>query len=324
MKVFVSYAREDRQLAEKLNAALNAAGFDTFLDTKDLPPGQEFNARIKAAVNDSDVFIFLVSQDSVNPGSYTLTELAFAETKWRNPAGYVLPVITNAFDPGNLPTYLRPINALIIRGNLEAEVVGWVQERAAGGGGGFEMTIEDRLTKWARLSQPPIRKVRRRVPGSSIGAIIGGVFTIVFGLFFMDKVDYVTASRKEHFPGKWDLVDQIFLFVPYVLFLIGLALIIFAVFRALQGLRGGVEPVAAAVLDREVSEHGVTLSMQMVDGKRLRLEPVTRAARNVYSGELGWAYVSGSLLLDFIAASSQSVSDSQVKHAHANKRVQSN
>jgi hypothetical protein len=290
---------------------LNAAGFDTFLDTKELPPGQEFNARIKAAVDDSDVFIFFVSQDSVKPGSYSLTELAFAEAKWRNPAGYVLPVMATEFDPGNLPTYLRPINALIVRGNLEAEVVGWIQDRATGeGGGGFGLTIEERLKKWARLSQPPIRKARRRIPGSSIGRIIGGVVFIIFGRVFMDTIIEGRKFKQEHFPGSLAPLDQIFSFVPHVLFFIGLALIITAVFRAIQGLRGG-EPVAAAVLDRESRKNNITVHLQTVDGRRLKLAPVTRAARNVYSGDLGWAYVSGGLLIDFIAVSSQSVSDSQ-------------
>ena len=79
--VFISYSRKDASSAQSLNAALNAAGIDTFLDAKDLPPGQEFNSRIKASVDNADLFIFLASSNSVNPGSYTMTELAFAEAK---------------------------------------------------------------------------------------------------------------------------------------------------------------------------------------------------------------------------------------------------
>lgn len=311
MKVFVSYAREDRPLAERINAALNAAGFDTFLDTKELPPGQEFNARIKGAVDDSDIFIFLASQDSVSPGSYTLTELAFAESKWRNPAGYVLPVVIHDFDMKNLPTYLRSINALVVRGSLEAEVVGWVEERAAGGGGGASgLTTEERLKKWARLSQPPIRKARRRIPRSSIRGTLFAIFTIF--LIMIIITEFTKFSQGE---GDGFLVAMLIGLVAMML--IGLATIVFGLFRAIQGLRGGIKPVAAAVLDREAG----TVHLQTVSGKQLRLEPVTKAARNVYPGDLGWAYVSGGLLMDFIAGSSRGASHSEVGNAHAEKRL---
>jgi TIR domain len=138
MFVFLSYAREDREMAERIRGTLAAAGFDCFLDTRSLPPGQEYNARIGQAVARADLFIFLLSPSALEPGSYALTELAFAEKKWRNPAGYVLPVASAKFDFGALPAYLRPINALQPRGSTDAEVLAWGQERAEQGGGGGE------------------------------------------------------------------------------------------------------------------------------------------------------------------------------------------
>src|SRR5687767_11180959 len=109
MFVFLSYAREDHELAERIRSTVVAAGFDCFLDTRSLPPGQEYNSRIREAVARADLFIFLLSAPAVEPGCYAMTELAFAEKKWPNPAGYVLPVASANFDCASLPAYLRPI-----------------------------------------------------------------------------------------------------------------------------------------------------------------------------------------------------------------------
>jgi hypothetical protein len=171
MFVFLSYAREDREMVERIRSTLAAAGFDCFLDTRSLPPGQEYNARIGQAVARADLFIFLLSAPALEPGSYALTELAFAEKKWRNPSGHVLPVASAKFDFGALPAYLRPINVLQPRGSTEAEVLAWVQERAERGGGGGEETPGGRLARWARLHQPPLRRERKLPLRLIIGAL---------------------------------------------------------------------------------------------------------------------------------------------------------
>ena len=199
MYVFVSYARENAPLAQKLNVALNAAGFDTFLDTKAPAPGQKDNARLKNTVDRADAFIFLANQHSLTPGSDALTELSYAEAKWRNPSDHVLPVITGDFDPRALPAYLRPTNALQVRGNLEAQVVGWVQDRATIEGrrlAGLLTTVQ-RLEQFAGLSQPPLETARGRVSNLSAGILMGGILSVllmgVFGLVDMLQTGMSTA-----------------------------------------------------------------------------------------------------------------------------------
>lgn len=150
----------------------------TASSTTSLPPGQEYNTRIGRAVERADLFIFLVSPPALEPGSYALTELAFAEKKWRNPAGYVLPVAPADRALGPLPAYLRPINVLQPRGNAEAEVLAWVLERASRGGGGGEETPHERLTRWMRLHQPPLRRQRRLLFRHLILVLAGLVFIV--------------------------------------------------------------------------------------------------------------------------------------------------
>jgi hypothetical protein len=49
--------------------------------------------RIERAVDQSALFIFLLSPSSVTKGRFTLSELEFARRKWRKPDGCVLPVM---------------------------------------------------------------------------------------------------------------------------------------------------------------------------------------------------------------------------------------
>jgi tetratricopeptide (TPR) repeat protein len=59
----------------------------------------------------------------VSEGRYTLTELRFAEERWRSPAGRVLPVMARPTDTAAIPAYLRAVVILRPAGNVPAEVV---------------------------------------------------------------------------------------------------------------------------------------------------------------------------------------------------------
>ena len=87
MKVFLSHASEDVKVATAICLALRGAGHDVFFDNHDLPPGGDYNTRIRNAIDTSDATVFLVSPYSVDAGSYTLSELKFAKRKWPTPVG---------------------------------------------------------------------------------------------------------------------------------------------------------------------------------------------------------------------------------------------
>src|SRR5262249_53312295 len=87
-----------------------------------LPPGETFDARIRAVVEESDLFIFLITPESVSPGHYTLTELKFAEQRWGHPAGRVLPVMAEPTPLESVPAFLQAVTILKPQGTLVAEV----------------------------------------------------------------------------------------------------------------------------------------------------------------------------------------------------------
>ena len=120
-----------------------------FRDRSALPPGESFDGRIRTAIDESDLFIFLISRESVSQGRYTLTELKFAEQKWGHPAGHVLPVLVEPVPKEAIPAFLRAVTMLHPRGNVTAEVAAEVARMTA--------------PWWRRMLEP-----RRLVPTASL------------------------------------------------------------------------------------------------------------------------------------------------------------
>jgi TIR domain-containing protein len=123
LRIFISYSSEDRALADEIAQTLKNEGHDVFFDKDSLPPGEEYNERIRAALRMADRCIFLVSKRSIEPGKYMLTEIDFAKAKWPVPAGRVLPVVVDSgITPRDLPVYLRSVNAITPKGSIAAEI----------------------------------------------------------------------------------------------------------------------------------------------------------------------------------------------------------
>lgn len=128
MKIFLSYASEDRREAESIYYKLVNADHTIFFDRRSLSPGKEFDSEIKREINESDLFIFLISPNSVDASSYTLTELKFAEEKWKHPKNGVLPVMLTATDYNNIPGYLSAVTFFEAHGNMAAEVAAHIEK----------------------------------------------------------------------------------------------------------------------------------------------------------------------------------------------------
>jgi formylglycine-generating enzyme required for sulfatase activity len=123
MKIFLSYASEDRKIAEELSLALAHEGHDVFFDRDDLPAGDDFHSRIRRGIESSDLVVFLLSPYALDTGSYTITEIDIAQRTWPRPSGRVLPVLLRPVDLSQVPNYLKAVTLLETRGNLTATVV---------------------------------------------------------------------------------------------------------------------------------------------------------------------------------------------------------
>ena len=111
MKIFISYASESRPIADRLRGALQADGHRVFQDREEIVVSEAFHRRIREEIQRSDIFLFLASKESVTPGAYALSELKFAERKWRNPEGHVVVFMLGDIQPDALPGYLGSVSA---------------------------------------------------------------------------------------------------------------------------------------------------------------------------------------------------------------------
>ena len=232
MIVFLSYATEDRPIAAAINRALIEQGHDVFFDRDDLPAGEEFNERIRRAIEGADLFVFLVSESALDPGSYTLSELAIAERAWKRLSGRVLPVMLSTLPVARLPVALRAVTVLITDGDIVAatgdavEALARVRRRARGrrlaATAGVLMLLA--ALAWTLLvARGPVADVGsdgvplKRVPAGAfvMGDDISTVRREVWlDAFYLDQFE-VTTARYARFlqatggatpPEDWDTV----------------------------------------------------------------------------------------------------------------------
>ena len=122
MKVFLSYASKDRPLAERVCRVLETEEYDVFFDRDDIGGGDAFGERIRTAIESAHVLVYLISQSSVTPPSYALTELGIATalSPRRRPA--ILPVRLDATPIDAVPAALRAYSILEPQGDVPAEI----------------------------------------------------------------------------------------------------------------------------------------------------------------------------------------------------------
>ena len=122
MRIFLSYASEDRARAEEIALALEGRGHDVFFDRADLSGGEDYHQAIRDRIADADRFVFLISPHSVQAGAYTLSEVRMARERWPHPKQGVLPVLLQAIPLDQVPAYLRGVTIFQPEGDVAAEV----------------------------------------------------------------------------------------------------------------------------------------------------------------------------------------------------------
>lgn len=99
MKIFISYSHIDKESAERLYHDLKKAGYEPWLDTECLLPGQEWETEIRQAIRKSDFVIVILSSNSVDKRGYFQKEIRISiDTLQTIPEGniYVIPIRLDA------------------------------------------------------------------------------------------------------------------------------------------------------------------------------------------------------------------------------------
>ena len=74
-KIFISYAREDEESARNIFSILQREGCEPWVDIECLLPGENWKLAIQSAIKDSDFFLALLSENSINKKGYFQKEL---------------------------------------------------------------------------------------------------------------------------------------------------------------------------------------------------------------------------------------------------------
>lgn len=74
-KVFISYAREDQEVAERIYRDLSKSGVQVWIDSHSLLPGQNWKLEIEKAIQESNYFLALLSSNSLSKRGYVQKEL---------------------------------------------------------------------------------------------------------------------------------------------------------------------------------------------------------------------------------------------------------
>jgi WD40 repeat protein len=100
--VFVSYSRRDGAFISRLVAALNDRGKETWVDVQGIRDAEVFPAALRAAIEQSDGFLFVISPDSV-ASSYCEQEVEHARALNKR----IVPLLLRPVADGAVPEPVR-------------------------------------------------------------------------------------------------------------------------------------------------------------------------------------------------------------------------
>lgn len=106
-RVFLSYARSDAAMVDRIASDLKGEGIDVWLDRDELAPGQLWVKQIEDAISQSDFLLFFISQKSLR-SKWAMDEYRSAFTSQLRSGGTrIIPVLLE--DIGELPPFLAHI-----------------------------------------------------------------------------------------------------------------------------------------------------------------------------------------------------------------------
>lgn len=108
-RIFLAYAREDKDKVEDLNAKLTEAGFSPWFDLKEILPGQNWQESIIKAIRNSDVVLACLSKKSISKTGFVQKELKLAldELEYRKEG--ISPVIPVRLEETEVPGRLSQL-----------------------------------------------------------------------------------------------------------------------------------------------------------------------------------------------------------------------
>lgn len=121
MKVFISYAREDREIAKRLVRQLENAGLEVW-DDSSIMPGDNWAEKVSQALKESQAMVVLVSVAALD-SEWVRREIEFA-LGTKEYRGRLIPVFVGRRDDipeDKLPWILRRLHGVELTDQAEEE-----------------------------------------------------------------------------------------------------------------------------------------------------------------------------------------------------------
>src|ERR1700761_658580 len=104
-RIFISYSRKDMGFADRLEAALNARGFEPFIDREEIYAFEDWWKRLQTLIAKADTVVFVLSPDAV-ASPEALREVEYAASLNKRFA----PIVCRRVDDRAVPEALRRLN----------------------------------------------------------------------------------------------------------------------------------------------------------------------------------------------------------------------
>jgi hypothetical protein len=78
ISIFLSYAREDKKRVEEIYQRLSDLGFQPWIDTRNILPGEKWESSIEKAIRGADIFLACLSENSVSKRGLVQKEIRIA------------------------------------------------------------------------------------------------------------------------------------------------------------------------------------------------------------------------------------------------------
>lgn len=109
--VFVSYSKKDIEIVRKIVDALRQQGIDLWIDWEDIPPSGDWLTEIYKGIENSDVFLFVLSPDSLE-SRVCAEELEHAEKNGKK----IMPmVVREEIDFSKVPSTISKLNWIFLK-----------------------------------------------------------------------------------------------------------------------------------------------------------------------------------------------------------------
>ncbi len=178
-QVFISYSRKDLSFVERLAADLQNAGLDIWFDLSGLDGGDRWGRELQNAIRQSDVFLFIVSPNSIE-SEWVEKEFLYASNLHKR----IVPLMYQACE---LPIWLLNIHYVDVQGGNYVQNFSQILRALVGDHAGIDHPLVSPKTMGREKVQPSRKDVRAKSTLLGLGALAVICVVLCIGIVLLTK-----------------------------------------------------------------------------------------------------------------------------------------